>query len=394
MKDGIADLLPSGGNPIRKGLYESIKVLRDDGRDNAVKAVVILGDSKYNWYGDPLADGNFQDKEPEQIGQQTKGWYKFTDLNDAEQNMSVFARNCNVSIYAITYSPDNSTFMDENMRILAEGSGGKYYKASTSETLVNVYKQIADDLKTEAGVNTTMNIVFESVTVNSTPVSGDQVFDYVYAPPDSTRIYSYFSHNNTNIIGPYSRNDTQNWTASPPHLPFDVGTIHLNQTWEATFRLKVLTDGVINIFGPGSTITFNNGEDTLTLPDTFIMAYPQNNTGMDFRGLEITNLRFTGEEPVTEFLPVVWDLNYTGLETVTEDVFYSNDNNFTWVKFDTLSATNETKIGNATLDVRDLPAGDYTIRVYGYAPDTGDASAVLVQNVAGGAGKSAYIRIQ
>ncbi|MCK9318582.1 MAG: hypothetical protein PHT97_08010, partial [Methanoculleus sp.] len=115
-------------------------------------------------------------------------------------------------------------------------------------------------------------------------------------------------------------------------------------------------------------------------------------TGMDFQGLNISNLHVTGG--VTDFLPVAWDLNYTGLETATEDVFYSNDNNFTWVKFNSLSATNTTTSGNATLDVRNLPAGYYTITVYGYAPDTGDATAMLVQEVTGGAGKSAYIRIQ
>ena len=87
-------------------------------------------------------------------------------------------------------------------------------------------------------------------------------------------------------------------------------------------------------------------------------------------------------------------LNYTGLYDVTEDVFYSNDNNFTWVKFDRVSATNATTGGESTLDVRDLPAGVYTIRVRGYAPDTEDASDTLVQNITHGANGSAYIRLQ
>ncbi|MDD3934513.1 MAG: hypothetical protein PHP55_11685, partial [Methanoculleus sp.] len=318
VKNGITALLPGGGNPIRKGLYESIKVLRDDGRKNAVKAVVILGDPEYNWYGDPLAkQKTSKEWEPEKMGP-TKGWYNFTDLNSTQQNMSIFAEKCGVRIYAITYSPNPSASANKTMETLAEVSGGKSYNASTKNALIEVYKQIADDLKTEAGVNTTMDIAFENVEVDSVPISGDQVFDYVYASPNSTRIYSYFN-NGTVVTGPYARDDTKNWTASIPHIPFlDIGTIHLNQTWEATFRLKVLTDGNINIFGNGSTITFNNDEDTLTLPDTFITAYPRNDTGMDFQGLNISNLHVTGG--VTDFLPVAWDLNYTGLETATEDV--------------------------------------------------------------------------
>jgi hypothetical protein len=115
---------------------------------------------------------------------------------------------------------------------------------------------------------------------------------------------------------------------------------------------------------------------------------------MDFGELNISNLRFTGEEPVDEFLPVAWDLNYTGLYGVTQDVFYSNDNEYTWVRFDRISATNETTSGESTLYVRDLPAGIYIIRVYCYAPDTEDASARLAQEVVVGENGSTYIQLR
>ena len=170
--------------------------------------------------------------------------------------------------------------------------------------------------------------------------------------------------------------------------------MRLGQTWETTFRLAVKTEGNINIFGPGSTITFDNGTGNLTLPDTFITAVPLNYTGMDFAALEITNLMFTGTGPVDEFLPVAWDLNYTGLYNVTEDLFYSNDNEYTWVKFDSLNATNTTTDGASTLDVRGLPPGEYVIRIRGSAPDTEDASAKITQNVTAGATGNAYIRIR
>ncbi|MGI5938418.1 hypothetical protein, partial [Methanoculleus thermophilus] len=219
---------------------------------------------------------------------------------------------------------------------------------------------------------------------------------YVYEGGASTVIESWIVNETGNhtVIPRHTRDDRPNWTVSNPHLPFNIGTVRLGQTWETTFRLAVKTEGNINVFGPGSTITFNNGTDTLALPDTFITAYPLNNTGLDFRSLEISNLRFTGVEPVTEFLPVAWDLNYTGLYTVTEDLFYSNNNGYSWVKFDTRHATNTTTHDTSTLDVRGLPAGKYIIRVTGYAPDTGDSSAWLDQEVVVGTNRSAYIQIQ
>ncbi len=387
VRAGIAALLPSGGNPIRKGLYESIKTLRDDGRPGAIKAVVVLGDSKYSWYGDPLADGNAQNKDPESIGQQTKGWYEFTDLSREDQNMSVFARNCNVSIYAITYSPDDSTFMDENMRILAEGSGGKYYKASTKEDLIKVYEQIADDLKTEAGVNTTMDVTFENVEVDSTPVAGDQVFDYVHAMDVSTLIRSYNS--TTEIIPAYTRDDTAAWDENQT-LHFDIGTIHLNETWEATFRLKVLAEGTISLFGDGATITFND-HDHVSLPRVYVTAFGEENTTLDSRALSVSDLNCTG--PATEFIFLTWNLNYTGTFEAAQEISCSGDNGYTWVRLATLHSPPGARLVETSLDVRGLPPGDYNVRVYATAPDAPDAWQICGPIQVGDRQKD-YIRLQ
>jgi len=390
VRGGIAALLPGGGNPIRKGLYESIKALRDTGRPGAVKAVVILGDSKYNWYGDPLADGNPQDKDPENIGQTTKGWYRFADLNDTDQNMSTFARNCGVSIYAITYSPDDSTFMDENMRILAEGSGGRYYKASTKEALVDVYRQIAGDLKAEAGVNTTVDVAFENVEVDSAPVPGDHVFEYVPEEGISTAIESWIDNEtgrHTIILNTTDQSDE--WEKNQT-LHFDIGTIRLNQTWEATFRLRVLAEGTIGLFGDGATITFND-HDRVPLPRVYITVFGEENTTMDARSLSVTNLDCTS--PATEFLSLAWDLNYTGTAKAVQDVSCSGDGGYTWVSLGTRTSPQGVSPMEACFDVRALSPGEYVVRVYATAPDAPDAwdirSHILV-----GSQQENYIRLQ
>ena len=417
----LNSLKPDGATQLRRGIYEAILMQNGKGRSDAIKAVVVMTDGDWNYDGSPIGHGTGYPEnaswaysfsgntlEPDnyryydglggtlKLDQKKKSgtwtdYYNCTDGEFTNQNMSRFASDSGVKLYTITFAYNPGNTVTKTMRILANSTGGFYEHAPSGDQLTDIYKRIAGDLKTEAGVNTTMALAFENVNVTGVEVPGENVFDYVYDNGNSTHIY-----NRTGTVIHFDKtiNQTADWNDNQK-LNFDIGTVRLGQTWEATFRLKVKMEGNINVFGPGSTISFNNGEEELELPATYITAVESlNNTGMDFEGLEITNLRFTGEEPVTEFLPVAWDLNYTGLETVTEDVFYSNDNNFTWVKFDTLSATNETIRGNSTLDVRNLPAGYYTIRVYGYAPDTGDASAMLVQNVIGGAGESAYIRIQ
>ena len=460
----IDSLSPVGATNMRLAYYTAIKHLKENGRPEAVKAVILMGDGDWNYHGSPLAKGvgyadnnryltsdfyyspywaplsgyrwpggsySFSDEKyewyhdlPEPKGDAndwrylgygkwydtaTGNWVKYSPYSRTcengqftNQNMSVYANSGDetdkVRIYSIGFASVLKSDVERDLGVLSKATGGKYVWAKDEAALKNVYTEIAGELKTNAGVNTTMNVVFENVTVNTEVYeSGADVFDYVHEEDVSTTIESWVDNETGHheIIPRYTRDDTLNWTSNTS-LPFDIGTICLNQTWETTFRLKVKQEGNINIFGPGSTISFNDGDDTLTLtlPDTFITAVPLNNTGMDFQGLNITNLRFTGTEPVDEFLPVAWDLNYTGIYTVTEDLFYSNDNEYNWVKFETLSATNTTTDGTSTLDVRGLPPGEYIIWVRGSAPDTEDASAKITQNVTAGATGNAYIRIE
>jgi len=452
IEEAINSLSANGGTNMRLAYYTAIKYLKEHGRPDAVKAVILMGDGDWNYHGSPLAKGigyadnnryltsdwydsygaplsayrwsgdsySFSNERYEwyhdlpapkgdanvqrELG--SGRWYdtlnsewvshyepdSWTCDNDqsTNQNMSVYANSGDeaerVKIYSIGFASVLDSNVERDLGVLSKATGGKYVWAKDEAALKNVYTDIAGELKTEAGVDTEMDISFEEVNVTGVELPGTDVFDYVYSFGNSTHICNQTGFEET-------INQTSQWN-NGQKLHFDIGTVYLGQTWETTFRLAVKAEGNINIFGPNSTISFNNGTNSLELPDTFITALPLNNTGMDFTVLNITNLRFTGAEPVDEFLPVAWDLNYTGLYDVTQDVFYSNDNEYTWVKFDTLSATNETTSGEATLDVRGLPPGEYIIRVRGYAPDTEDASAKITQDVTAGATGSAYIRIQ
>ncbi|MDV2481532.1 hypothetical protein F8E02_05840 [Methanoculleus sp. Wushi-C6] len=388
VRASISTLVPSGGNPVRKALYEGVTEMKEHGRPGAVRALVLLVDGDYDWYGDPLArSGAYLDtKDPEQFGQRTNNWYPF-GLSGGEENMAVYAANNDVRIYTITFSSAVSTDCNETMRIIAETSGGKHYIARTSSDLIAVYDQIADDLKTEAGVNTFVDVTFENVEVDSAPVSGDEVFDYVYEEGVSTLIRSY---NRTAVFTPaYTRDDTAAWAANR-RLHFDVGTIRLNQTWEATFRLKVLAEGTIGLFGDGAAITFND-HDRVVLPRVYITAYAEENTTLDTRSLSVSDLNCLS--PATEFLPLTWNLNYTGTSEAVQEVSCSGDGGYTWTRLAALTSPPGARAMEISLDVRDFLPGEYSVRVYATAADAPDAWQTCRQILIGDRQKD-YIQLR
>ncbi len=256
--------------------------------------------------------------------------------------------------------------------------------AESASELEEALNNILLLLKEEASVNTTMNLTFENVRVNSIQWSGDKVLEYVYAPPDSTRITNYYK-GDTNIS---TRDDTESWNTDR-QLHFDAGTIKVGQVWEAAFRLKVLMAGNIDLFGSGSTIGFDNGTELLNLPAVYVTALPDGDAPpIGLAALNVSNLQFTGTEPVYDFLPLAWDLAYNGAATVTEDIYYQQTDCVKWVY---LGSTQDKDTFQA--DVRDMPAGNYSFKVYATAPDAPDSwvtnGPVRVKDLS-----RAYIQIQ
>ncbi|RXE55742.1 hypothetical protein ABH15_05785 [Methanoculleus taiwanensis] len=398
----------NGATATRAGLKSAIKHLIENPSSNpkAIRAVILMTDGNWNNAGSPVAHGT---------GWPAGGAYTFSNYATVlessnyryytgfggtlagsplscangeftEQNLSIYAKNHGIRIYVIAFAftPDN--VVSTTFRSMAEHTGGFYRHAPNTQDLTDIYSEIAGELKTEAGVNTEMSVEFETVEVNGTLEAGADVFDYVYVPGSSTLIKS--------LNSTYTRDDTLNW-ANNHALSFDIGTVKLNQVWETTFRLKVLTDGNINVFGSGSTIAFNDGAEALNLPDLFITAVPGlNNTGVETMALVVDNLCCTGAEPYLDLLPVAWEVNYSGAATVSQTVSYSSDGGNTWVCFDARPAvtTHGVTPDSTVLDVRRLPPGEYLIRVHATSPDTPDARADLATPVQ--VGSSGQVKIQ
>jgi hypothetical protein len=214
------------------------------------------------------------------------GWYDESDIAVAAAVDSANrAKAQGITIYAAGFKlggqVDNETLLK-----LVSAPDCFYYTPDTSK-LDQVLLSIQGRIQNEAGVNTSADLDYETVSVNQQPVSG--VFKYVYKNPVSTMNRTYMKDNPANNIkGPYYYDQTADWADET--LSFDVGTIKINQVWETTYMLQVLKPGNIDVFGIGSQISFNNKTATLSLPKTLITALPDMNT--------------TGSENITKTLTI------------------------------------------------------------------------------------------
>nr|WP_303716982.1 VWA domain-containing protein [Methanoculleus marisnigri] len=469
IEGAINGLSAEGATNMRMAYYTAIKYLKENGRSNAVKAVILMGDGNWNYHGSPLAKGigyadnnryltrdwyysygaplsgycwsgssyNFSSEKYEWyhdlpapkgdanvLRSPGKGcWYDTVEKKwvynynpdsltcdngqFTNQNLSVYANSGDetdrVKIYSIGFASALDSDVEEDLGVLSEATGGEYVWAGNEDELRNVYTTIAGALKTEASVDTELDVVFENVEVNGNLTTGTSVFDYVYEYGVSTTIESWIDNETGSyeVINFTTINQTSDWNADQ-NLSFDIGTVRLGQTWETTFRLKVLTDGNINIFGPGSEITFNDGADSLELPDTFITVIPDlNNTGFTSRWLAVNltdPIPPPGQDAFYDTVPLNWTVTYNGTRDIDEALAYSNDNGRSWTVFWTKTVNRtaepgETLAGETLMDVGSLPAGNYLIRAIASALDAPEAVDKTSVAVPVGNASGTYIKI-
>jgi len=227
-----------------------------------------------------------------------------------------------------------------------------------------------------------MDLSFDNVEVNSTPVSGGQVFTYV---PETKTIWP-----NSTIT---YKNQSDEWKAPDYLLHFNIGTIHINEIWEAQYRLRVDRVGLIKLFDDSSTLTFNNGTETIRLPDIYITSGPSNSSiGLNAGTLDVSNLIITNSGSITDFIPVTWKLKYTGFASVKETMWYSH-NNGPWLQFSSNSDIDAGDyVHNAQLDVRKLPPGGYRIKIHAVGPDAPDDEEISSVCTVGG--NRVYIKLE
>lgn len=390
--------------PLRWGVYEGITYVDDNAREDAVKAVVVLTDGQYNYFGDPLARGSPTTSEYLSHWFSTNPLYEYTTidgLDAAEQDLSFYASSKGIKLYTIAFGNEITESDSDNtyytLKLLAQSTGGEVYYAEDGDELKEVYKEIAGELQVAAGVDTEMELMFQNVEINNVtvPNSGSTaVLEYVYDPEDSTHIENFYDNGtHTSVI-----EDQTEWWSENKSLNFDVGTVYLNQTWQTTFMLKVLKPGNINLFNDTSFISFNGGEDILNLPDTWFTAVEDlNSTGVNFSTLEVSGFDVTNSGNITSTIDLEWTLYYTGPYEATQVLEYQRYNDG-WIVFAVmpeLSGPVDPAVAQQTqLFINDFLPGDYDIRITASAVDTADSVAYISDKIPLGDSASAYIKIE
>lgn len=415
--------------PMRYGLYKAINHLNTTPADpGTIKAVILLADSEWSAYGDPIAgwDGTsvktqqgYWESEKDPITMNQGGlsaWTAFSEFRTKDsplQNMANYAIASGVKIYSIAYFKKGTRVPDsleERLKILASSTGGKYFRADSAASLDSIYSIIAEELKRYAGVNTSMSMDFSSVSVYynnmTTMYPGSNVFSYVYEQGNSTAITSWMSRNGTqelitdklpvppypanaipgpvngNITYPYSLDQREQWAAN--RLDFYVGNISIKQTWQARFKLKALVPGAITLFGNSTSICFASldGRDCIGLPEVLITS-TLNTTPTTKDQVEL-NIIDDSLKPIpsssSDFMNVRWLLNYTGNNTVEQKVYYqfSKDRNMwsgNWIEFGSnVTGGHHLELAEytQTMDIRNK-VGYMKLRVFSYEVPLGGA---------------------
>jgi hypothetical protein len=297
-----------------------------------------------------------------------------------------------IYIFTIYYYDGGSTTSnaEEVMKNLANKTGGQFFKPSNPQELQQAYRDIAGILRNLAGVNATMQLNYQNVEVNSTPMPGKDVFDYIAvenAVPEDQRTTILWPNNTRSF-----KNQTDEWNTNN-QLHFDIGTINISEQWETTYRLKANQTGLIKLFDNTSTISFNDGVDFLEFPDIFITVTPNfTPIGSQAGTLDVSNLAVTKSGSISDFIPLKWNLKYIGFAHVTETMWYSH-NNGPWVLFNTQSDIDPGDfLYTDQLDVRKLPPGGYRIKIHAIAPDAIDDQAITDPVTVGS--KGVYIKLE
>ncbi|MGA2935433.1 MAG: VWA domain-containing protein [Methanomicrobiales archaeon] len=358
----INSIVPAGGTPMRRAIYESVKQIINDpevingNRAGSVRAIVLLTDGKWNTGGDPrgIVTSPFPIESYPELGTMGTG------------SVITWANSSNIKIFtvALVGSDPSDRPNTAELQAYADETGGKAYVANSGSDLKNIYIDIAGKLREAASINTQVALDFTNMEVNKTyTLPGNTVFQYEH------------NDRSTYIVPPqpatpYTVDNTTDWN-NGQRFNFSAGTINVNQVWMMNFTLMALTEGNIKVLSSKSSkITFVGTEGGVDIPDTYVTAVP-NGTEKGPEGIifKIENLRRADDGTNTQVASLTWDHIYDG-----------SDNPITWtIWLAPPYSTSFSPITTFTMDkdknpvysllVRDLKPGTYTIKVTGHVRD-------------------------
>jgi hypothetical protein len=187
--------------------------------------------------------------------------------------MSNYARDNDIKIFVVSYTDSVSADRQNDLTILAEGSGGFHRHAADEQDLIDIYAEIGEYLRREAAVNATANMNFTQVKLNNMTYPGSSVFDYVYYPDKSTVTHRW------NESGDWYHNWSQLDDWSDYVLSFNIGTLWVGDTWVANFTLRVNQTGSISFPYSPSDVSFEGtgGDESVLIPVAIFGAHQKTN---------------------------------------------------------------------------------------------------------------------
>ena len=396
--------------------------------DKTVRAIVLMTDGEYNYYGDPLARGT---------GIHSYAWtttysdrhYYFSGLGGTSgvsgadqftnQNMSIYAKSKNIRIYTVSFGDGINSGLDtwKVLDNLANSTGGQHYHANTGAQLQDIYTLIAGQLQETAGANTVVSLDFGTVKINDVIDTGDNLtkyMDYIpdlhspVLPTDST----YLNKTNLTPSGtmyfledyPKNENDQAAWAAHA--MTFNVGTIKLNNTWSVAFRLNLTQAGKIDLFGPDnpSRIAFTDASTGKTTyqnlsPCSCTIAQSITNVPFGDKNLFVDNLSATNNGPNPDILTLKWNTTYDGQKTAQETVSFRNldtpNSHYVPVPNGILfEGPCSEKTDHLTVDTTSWTPGLYSIEVVAVAMDAGNSGVDTITWNKEGPNTPKYIKLE
>jgi len=390
--------------PLRRGLKDSIQYLENNASSSAVKAIVVLMQNEYRYFGDPFAEGSVLTVPPDDntLSPGSPNYYEFSDLSEENQNMVNYALANDIKIYTIYYPKSSSNDYLVPQR-LAKETGGEFFYAGDEAQLKLAFQEIRDQLLREAGVSTVVNLNFAGDLAEGVDYTASELLSYV--PPTTIDFYNWSTspYTLTERLPGYIRYDDQTamWLGEddsrPASLHFDVGNITIKQTWETTFTLRI-NDSVVeplnfSLFADPSSVEFQNQEGSLTveqLPKTIISVIP----GLTQEGLinatvAVTSFGVTAQDP--SFLDFGWEIVYNGDYAMAEEVCFRDDASDNWKKVGAKTLPFDGATDALAMYIADLPPGEYEAWIRVSTEDAGfdDAyTTFVIGDVAGN-----YIRL-
>jgi hypothetical protein len=322
--NSINGLAASGGTEMYLGIRRAIQDFDAHGRTDVKKVAIILSD----------------------------GYSYHPDLDVIEANN---AKAKGITIYTLGMGMCD----EETLTMVANTTGGKFYRATSDFDLAKRYQEIMAEVKDVVANQSTMDIVSERSLIN-----GSIVTDAEYVPGSAVVT---FTNGTVAMVEPnITYNDTR-YT-----LSWDTGTIRLNQLWSVSYRLRVMhggrvtpiledsnvrtvdEDGHVNtlFFVADSIYCTGSSGGTVSRPDPSLQVWLVNPTN----GSSIEQLRQL----------IIWTTAYTGDENYTQVLSIKADEEDEWM--DIARGFGGGKTAGQTWsyywNIERIPTGNYSIRVY------------------------------